>query len=250
MSFLTSRCSRTVLAPGQRHANCRCNIETMGIVSYEHTFSSDIVADFRGMVRDNANDFSTPTPTPRRFIVSQHNWFSEGYFKGNVTINHGHHEWKAGVESDNTFLNENFSYIIRHPMIDPIRSRHAAHLCISRESSRPRAICVRAGSDSLGNWTMNAGLRWDHYQLLLNRQALEPRFSISRYFPSAGLVLHFSYDRVFQTPSFENILLSSSTAVESLIPEIFCGLPVQPSVGKLLRSGPDQSLSSERLNWT
>ena len=52
----------------------------------------------------------------------------------------------------------------------------------------------------LGKWTINAGLRWDHYQLLLNRQAVDPRFSISRYFPSAGLVLHFSYDRVFQTP--------------------------------------------------
>ncbi len=37
----------------------------------------------------------------------------------------------------------------------------------------------------LGNWTINAGLRWDHYQLLLNRQAVDPRFSISRYFPSA-----------------------------------------------------------------
>ena len=62
----------------------------------------------------------------------------------------------------------------------------------------------------LGNWTINAGLRWDHYQLLLNQQALEPRFAISRYFPTAGVVVHFSYDRIFQTPSFENILLSSS----------------------------------------
>ena len=72
----------------------------------------------------------------------------------------------------------------------------------------------------LGNWTISAGLRWDHYQLLLNRQAVDPRFSISRYFPSADLVLHFSYDRVFQTPSFENILLSSSTAAATLNPDL------------------------------
>ena len=88
----------------------------------------------------------------------------------------------------------------------------------------------------MGNWTVNAGLRWDHYQLLLNRQAVEPRFAISRYFPSADLVLHFSYDRVFQTPSFENILLSSSTAATGLNP-VALQLPVQPSVGNYYEAG-------------
>ena len=39
----------------------------------------------------------------------------------------------------------------------------------------------------LGNWTMNVGLRWDHYQLIVNRQAVDPRFAISRYFPALGL---------------------------------------------------------------
>jgi hypothetical protein len=92
----------------------------------------------------------------------------------------------------------------------------------------------------LGNWTVNAGLRWDHYQLLLNQQAVDPRFAISRYFPSAGLVAHFSYDRVFQTPSFENILLSSSTAVEALNSN-FLRLPVQPSVGNYYEAGLTKS---------
>ena len=66
---------------------------------------------------------------------------------------------------------------------------------------------------------------------------MEPRFSISRYFPSADLVLHFSYDRVFQTPSFENILLSSSTAVESIDPTSFLRLPVEPSEGNYYEGG-------------
>ena len=88
----------------------------------------------------------------------------------------------------------------------------------------------------LGNWTISAGLRWDHYQLILNRQAVDPRFSISRYFPSADLVLHFSYDRVFQTPSFENILLSSSTAATTLNP-VSLQLPVEPSEGNYYEAG-------------
>ena len=57
----------------------------------------------------------------------------------------------------------------------------------------------------LGNWTVIAGLRWDHYQLLVNQNAVSPRLAISRYFPTLGLNIHGAFDRIFQTPSNENI---------------------------------------------
>src|SRR5208282_3081263 len=31
------------------------------------------------------------------------------------TVDHGRNEWKVGVESDNIFLNEQFSYVITDP---------------------------------------------------------------------------------------------------------------------------------------
>jgi outer membrane receptor for Fe3+-dicitrate len=95
----------------------------------------------------------------------------------------------------------------------------------------------------LGKWTVNAGLRWDHYQLLLNQNALSPRVAVSRYFPTICLTLHGSYDRIFQTPSFENILLSSSKAAESLdtsVPAV--ELPVQPSHGSYYELGLTNAL--------
>jgi len=209
------------------------NIETMGIASYQHTFSSYAVADVRAMIRDNANGFnSNANSTP--IEVFQHNRFREGYFKGSVTINHGRHEIKAGVESDNTFLNENFSYIVT----DPTQFDPGTPSPFSFVASRPDLEQSAFVQDliRLGNWTINAGLRWDHYQLLLNRQAVDPRLSVSRYFPSADLVVHFSYDRVFQTPSFENILLSSSTAATTLNP-LSLQLPVEPSEGNYYEVG-------------
>ncbi len=209
------------------------NFETMGIVSYQHTFSSNMVADVRGMVRDNANDFySNADSTPIEIL--QHNWFREGYFKGSVTISHGRNEIKAGVESDNLFLNENFHYnITDDSQFDP-----STPLTFSFMARRPDLEQAAFVQDliRLGNWTVNAGLRWDHYQLFLNNQALSPRFAISRYFPSADLVVHFSYDRVFQTPSFENMLLSNSTAAAGL-DTISLQLPVRPSVGNYYEVG-------------
>jgi hypothetical protein len=214
------------------------NLETMGIVSYQHNiFSSNVVADFHGMVRDTSNDFfSNAYSTP--ILVSQHNWFREGYFRGGVTINHGRHEIKAGVESDNIYLNENFGYVIT----DPTQFDPSTPLTFGFRANRPDLEQAAYIQDliRLGNWTISAGLRWDHYQLLLNRQSVDPRFSISRYFPSADLVVHFSYDRVFQTPSFENILLSSSTAATNLNP-ISLQLPVEPSEGNYYEVGLTKS---------
>ena len=223
-------------AAGQRqNAN---NIETMGIASYQHTFSPNMVADFRGMVRDNANNFySNEDSTPIQ--VFQHNWFREGYFKGMVTVNHGRQEWKFGVESDNTFLNENFSYNIT----DPSQFDDDTPRTFAFRGSKPDLEQSAFVQDliHLGKWTINAGLRWDHYQLETNNQAFSPRIAVSRYFPSVETDIHFSYDRVFQTPSFENILLSNSAEILSLDPTNFLRLPVLPSQGNYFEIGMSKS---------
>lgn len=83
---------------------------------------------------------------------------------------------------------------------------------------------------------MAAGLRWDNYELLVDQNAFSPRLAVSRYFSHARTVAHVSYDRVFQTPAFENILLSSSPQVVSLDPEVL-RLPVLPSHGNYYEAG-------------
>ena len=240
------------------------NVETMGIVSYEHIFSANSAGDLHGMVRDNANDFfSNPESIP--VYVNQHNSFREGYLRAAYTYNRGHQEWKAGVESDNASLHENTCYTttedddgdnvrLGHPRRGrtfprPVSSSpfgascasvadndHTAFIYQNQRLDLEQAVYVQ-DLIHLNNWTLSAGLRWDHYQLIENDSSFQPRFSVSRYFPSANTVLHFSYDRVFQTPSFENILLSSSTQVESIDPNNFLRLPVKPSRGDYYEGG-------------
>jgi len=54
------------------------------------------------------------------------------------------------------------------------------------------------------------------------------------WWPGADLLIHAAYDRVFQTPAFENLLVASSTAVDSLSDQVL-HLPVKPGTWKLLR---------------
>ncbi len=222
------------------------NFETMGTISYQHILSPDALAVVRGMSRDNSIDFNS-NPASWPLIATQHNDFKEVYFNGSVSVHRGRQEWKMGVESDNIFLNENFSYVMPD-CADPsdpqcpinVGVLDAGATTFAFTGSRPDLEQAAYVQDAirLGNWSVDAGLRWDHYQLLLNQTALSPRVALSRYFPSVGVNVHGSYDRIFQTPSFENILLSSSPSAEALdtsVPAV--QLPVQPSHGSYYELG-------------
>jgi len=214
------------------------NLETVGTATYQHSFSSRFLFDVRGMGRDNSNDFySNPSSWP--IIIFQHNNFKESYFNSSVNIENSHQEWKAGVESDNIFLHENYSDVITaNPAYASYPFDPGTATTFAFTGARPDLEQAAYVQDLVHarNWTINAGLRWDHYQLILNQNAFEPRVSVSRYFPSAQTVVHAAYDRVFQTPSFENILLSSSPQVQSFEPAVL-RLPVQPSHGDYYEIG-------------
>ncbi len=201
--------------------------ETLGSIHFQHVASPDSLILLSGMLRSNSKRLeSNRNPTPIAAFLN--NKFTEGYFKATYSVHHGRHLFKAGLESDVSFLRESFRYSITNP--EQFEPGTAPELSFADARPDLEQSAFIEDLARLGNWTASLGLRWDHYQLLLNRYALSPRITIGRGFPGQNLVLHASYDRVFQTPSFENILLSSSSAISSINDE-FLRLPVQPSTG-------------------
>ena len=89
------------------------DIETMGIASYQHTFSSSMVADIRAMVGQRNRFQLNGYPTPIK--VFQNNGFREGSVRGTISVARGRHEWKAGFETNDATLDENFRYAITDP---------------------------------------------------------------------------------------------------------------------------------------
>ncbi|MFZ0393837.1 MAG: TonB-dependent receptor [Terracidiphilus sp.] len=227
------------------------NFETMGSVNYQHLFSSSAIGELRGMARDNSLDFySNPSSWP--VIATQHNDFKEIYFHGSMSVDLRNQEWKTGVESEAKFLNEDFSYLIPD-CADPLDPQcpinlgilNAAATTFAFTGNRPDLEQSAYVQDAiqLGDWSIDAGLRWDHYQLLVNQNAVSPRVAVARYFPSAGLKVHGSYDRIFQTPSFENLLLSSSPAAQALDTTVpIVQLPVEPSHGSFYELGATKAI--------
>jgi len=90
---------------------------------------------------------------------------------------------------------------------------------------------------------VNAGLRWDHYSLVIEDNAFSPRLAVAWSSPGKDLVLRASYDRAFQTPAIENLLLASTDLFERLGAET-ARLPVPTSHGNFFEAGMAKSIGS------
>ena len=160
----------------QQNAN---NFEPMLIANYRHIFSPNVVGDFRGMVRNNAQRLLFQRICPRRSFSPSTTGSTSSISRAWSRSITGKNEWKVGVESDNTWLHENFNYIIT----DPSQFDDSTALTFSfpgaypSQGKRPDLEQSAFVQDliRLGNWTINAGLRWDHYQLIVNKQSVDPR---------------------------------------------------------------------------
>jgi len=216
---------------GQRQD--RDSYETLGQFSYQHVFSPKWLADVRVMSRDLAASlWSNALSTP--MIAAQNRGFREAYAKATISAHLGRQELKAGVEGDFGSVREALNYRITDAsMFDP--DTPPLFNFADRRQDREQALFVQ-DLVRLGNWTLSAGLRWDHYRLVTDQSAVSPRLGAAWYWRAADIVFRASYDRVFQTPAFENLLLASSAAVATLNDNVL-RLPVEPSLGNFYEAG-------------
>jgi outer membrane cobalamin receptor len=228
---------------GQRQD--RRSEETSAQLSYQHLFSANVVGDVRGMARTLAARLSSnPLSTP--IAAGQDRGFREGYAKGTVTAHAGAHEWRAGVDVDISRIREAFDYRISDPsQFDP--DTPPVFAFSDRRPDREQALFVQ-DRVAAGPWTVNAGLRWDHYRLLVEQSAWSPRLGVAWSWPRRDLVVRASYDRAFQTPAVENLLLAGSAALETVTDNVL-RLPVRPSIGDFFEVGfSTRLLSTFRLD--
>jgi outer membrane receptor for Fe3+-dicitrate len=221
---------------GQRQD--RESAESMGQFSYQHIFSTQVLGDVRGMVRDVTSSlWSNTAATP--IAAQQERGFQELYLKSTVSAHVGAHEWKIGGDVNIGTVRERFGYQIADvtafdPDTPPVFSFD------DRRADREQALFVQ-DQMRLGAWTINAGVRWDHYRLIIDESAVSPRLAVAWSWPAHDLVLRASYDRAFQTPAVENLLLASSPALETINDKVV-RLPLRPSSGDFYEAGFSKAL--------
>ena len=100
----------------------------------------------------------------------------------------------------------------------------------------------------LGTATLALGLRHDTYRFLTHGRQLQPRLGVAYVLPGTMGVLRASYNRNYQTPPNENLLLSASEAAGRLAPasvsEALGGghRPIQPERQNVVEAGYQRGL--------
>lgn len=198
--------------------------ETSGQISFQHLVSPDLLLSASGSVRDATAELSSNlSATP--VIVSQDRGYREGYVRGDLAGHHDRHDWKVGVDSIFSPVHEGLQYSITDlTQFDP-GTQQQFQFSDHHWDVEPSAYVQ--DQIRLGSWNVSAGLRFDHYDFVVHESAWSPRLGVSRYVHSLNLLIHASYDRVFQTPAVENLLLASSPEVDSLN-ALVVRLPVRP----------------------
>jgi hypothetical protein len=230
---------------GQRQD--RTNRETSGLVYYQRVISPTLLFDAEGSVRDDsANLWSNSESTP--ILAAQQRGFREGYMRADLAWHYGHQDFKVGADGIFSSVNESLQYTITdNTQFDP--DTQPRFNFNNRASDREQSTFIQ-DSFHAHNWNVSAGIRFDHYRLATEATAWSPRLGVSRYFPSLGLLVHASYDRAFQTPAIENLLLASSAAVDVLNDTVL-RLPVQPSRANFYEIGFSRAfLGKLRLDAT
>ncbi len=145
--------------------------------------------------------------------------------------NRGRHTLRMGIDFQHFPVSENFFFGLTAPSFnDPASAEFNPNLVpfdLSRGGdwfrfSRGRSGRLYSGflqdRIKLGRFQFNLGGRYDNYRFLVVGAQIQPRVGLSYHLRETGTVLRASYNRNFQTPPNENLLLANSDEAAQLAP--------------------------------
>ena len=137
------------------------------------------------------------------------------------------HVLKAGIDYQHVTPRELFSFFITDE--DAAEDAGVSAEALAFDRNNPFTFEDAASRDQFSLYfqdtfslfdrlTINAGLRFDHTEVLVNASALSPRIGAVYFIPQWSATIRASYNRLFMPPQVENLLLSSSEQARALSP--------------------------------
>ncbi|MEW6734210.1 MAG: TonB-dependent receptor [Acidobacteriota bacterium] len=208
-------------------------------VSWQHIFTPKLVSNISlyhsySSAQLRANAFSIPVVANQDRNVNNYGLLAALSYTGS------RHTLKGGLELTRTPIRERFSFFVTDFTAFPAIEDDAGNLIAenpavqftaanpfrfrAHQSGREFSFYLQDHVELIKNLTLDAGVRYDNYKLLTGEQQLSPRLGIAYYIPSSSTVLRFSFNRLFQTPPVENLLLSGSPQAATLSPGVVLGI--------------------------
>ena len=232
-------------------------------VGYIHVIGSSATFESVSSYRTSiAQLFPSPGDTPVTAAQARH--LSNLTLAGRANVIRGAHELRFGAEYQHFPVSENFSFGITAPRFNAPEADGYIPTLAAFDLSRGGRL-FHFGDRASGNQVsgfaqdkikagpvvLNLGLRFDRYAFLVKGNGLQPRLGVAYTLPGSGTVLRASYNRLYQTPVNENLLLSNSERSAVLVPPDVRAtlggalIRIPPETGDVYEIGAQQAVAGK-----
>ena len=188
------------------------NANTVTNVSYFHRTHSSLL---------NSNEAALP------IFAEQDRRHARNGFIGNISHARNGHNLKTGVEVQQVAPREYFKYYITDE--EEAEEREISEKVIKFDDDDPFIFQDRTRRTQYSAYAQDAfspaknlnfqlGLRYDYSRLLVKDQQFSPRLGVAYFIPKSKTVLRASFNRMYQPPQVDNLLLAASAQARSLSP--------------------------------
>jgi len=199
-------------------------------ISYQHIFSPNTMATVSFFNRSATARLTSNAQSTPVVATQDRSLQNTGFLASLATVKHGHNI-KFGGQATFTPVNETFSFyptVHFDDLVDengnvfpnPVNNFNATNPFAfhGEKTGRTLSAYMQDRFTVLKNLTFDLGVRYDNYHLLISEQALSPRVGVAYFIPRTQTTLRASYNRLFQPPPAENLLLASSVEANAISP--------------------------------
>jgi hypothetical protein len=204
--------------------------DASAVIGWVHTLSPRATFDSAASYRTSVSQlFPSPGDTPVTAAQARH--LSTLTLAARANAVSGSHTLRGGIEYQHFPVSENFTFGITDPRFNDPASGNFIPTLLAHDLSRGGSLFQfskkRAGNfytafvQDAYRWNrfvFSPGLRYDNYRFLVHGNQVQPRVGLAFHLRETGTVLRVSYNRNYQTPPNENLLLSSADEAAVLVP--------------------------------
>jgi outer membrane receptor protein involved in Fe transport len=195
-------------------------------VSWQRLFSDRTVGNFAVFHRRHQSKlFGSENDVP--IFAEQDRAHTRAGLIASLTRQIGGHTLKTGVEASRVAPREFFTFYITDE--DVAEGREVSHEVLEFDRDDPFVFRDRRARGQFSfyaqdqfsparNLTLQVGLRYDRSDLLVSDQQFSPRLGSVYFIPKTKTALRASFNRLYQPPQVDNLLLSASVQARRLSP--------------------------------
>ncbi|MEK6302340.1 MAG: TonB-dependent receptor [Acidobacteriota bacterium] len=202
--------------------------DNMQSLSWEHVFSPSLVSYLAGYQRYNAAKLRSNVEATPVFAEQSRHHSNYGVL-GSLTWQKSRHTIKTGFEYVRFPVTESFTFSITD-LQDLLEKEPGspeevqalvfpnAFFFNKQRTGHEGSLYVQDHINATHNLTFDLGVRFDAYHFLVDKDYVSPRLAMAYHIQKTKTVLRAAYNRFLETPSLENLLLSSSPETQIFSP--------------------------------